>query len=277
MIKNRFRSRWLLLGVFVILTSCKSWWGNREEDTNPYRNLTEKQLYAEAKKALAKDQYASAIKRFEGMESLYPFSDHAEQVEIDLIYAYYKNDDFASAAATAERFTRLYPRSKRVDYAYYMKGMANFQQPRGALSGVFPVNESWRDPGTETQAYSDFASLVEKFPESRYKPDSLQRMIYLRNMFAKRELNTANYYFDRRMYVAAAERAGGLIKDYPQSPSVEPALIILYKANRKLGLMDAADEAARVYQATYGRSLTARLHYPTKKVANPVARFLDVQ
>ncbi len=248
---NRLINRWLVLGLFLGLTACKSWWAKSEEDTNPYKGLSEKQLYDEAKHALAKDQYASAIKRFEAMESMYPFSNHAEQSQLDLIYAYYKNDDFASASATAEHFTRLYPRSQRVDYAYYMKGMANFQQPRGALANVIPVDESWRDPGTETQAYSDFASLVQKFPNSRYKADALQRMIYLRNIFAKRELNTANYYFERKMYVAAAERASGLVKDYSQSPSVQQALVILYKANQALGLTEAAHDAQVVYEATY--------------------------
>src|SRR3990167_9281671 len=246
---SRLINRWLILGLIFSLTACKSWWAKSEEDTNPYKGLSEKQLYDEAKHALAKDQYASAIKRYEAMESMYPFSNYAEQAQLDLMYAYYKNDDFPSSAATAERFIRLYPRAERVDYAYYMKGMANFQQPRGALANIIPVNESWRDPGTETQAYSDFASLVQRFPDSRYKSDALQRMIYLRNMFAKRELNTANYYFERKMYVAAAGRASGLIKDYPQAPSVQQALVILYQANQALGLTQAAQDAKSVYQA----------------------------
>ena len=137
-----------------------------------------------------------------------------------------------------------------------MKGLANFQQPRGTFAVMFPMDESWRDPGTQTQAFSDFATLVQKFPESRYKPDSLQRMIYLRNMFARRELNSANYYFVRKMYVAAAERASNLIKTYPQAPSVKPALRILYRSNRALGLTQAAQDTLAVFQATYpGQSI----------------------
>ena len=57
--------------------------------------------------------------------------------KLDLIYAYYKKKDFPSAAATAERFIHLYPRAKYVDYAYYMKALANFQQTRGALRICF--------------------------------------------------------------------------------------------------------------------------------------------
>lgn len=244
------RIRGIIFALFLVLVGCKSWW-NSEADTNPYRDMTEKQLYADANKALRGKQYGTAIKRYEAMESMFPFSNYAEQVELNLIYAYYKNEDYGASAAAAERFTHLYPRAKHVDYAYYMKGLANFQQPRGTFAGVFPMDESWRDPGSSVQAYSDFASLMQKFPDSRYKPDALHRMIYLRNMFAQRELNTANYYYERKMYVAAIDRAGGLIKNYPQSPAVKPALTILYHANRALGLEKAAEDAYRVYQATY--------------------------
>jgi outer membrane protein assembly factor BamD len=185
------------------------------------------------------------------METMYPFNDDAEQAEIDLIYAYYKKGDYPSCAATAEQYIHLYPRAKRVDYAYYMKGLANFQQTRGTLANVLPLDESWRDPGSQSQAYSDFATLVQKFPESRYKANALKRMIYLRNLFAQHELDVAQYYEERKMYVAATERANYLIATYPQAPSAQPALALLYRANLALGLHEAAHEAAVVYQATY--------------------------
>lgn len=242
--------RYFVFACFLFMVGCKSWW-NSDADNNPYKNMTEKQLYAEANSALQKKQYATAAKRYEAMESMFPFSNYAEQVELNLIYAYYKNEDYGAAAASAERFTHLYPRAKHVDYAYYMKGLADFQQPRGTFAAVFPMDESWRDPGSSVQAYSDFASLVQKFPDSRYTPDAMQRMIYLRNMFAQRELNTANYYYERKMYVAAIDRASGLVKNYPQAPSVKPALKIMYHANRALGLDSAAADAYKVYQATY--------------------------
>ena len=148
-------------------------------------------------------------------------------------------------------FIHLYPRTKHVDYAYYMKAMANFKQTRGNVAHLFPMDESWRDPGTQSQAYSDFATLIQKFPQSRYKPDALQHMIYLRNMFAQRELNTAEYYFDRKMYVASSERASFLLNTYPQAPSAQQALSVLYHSHRALGLEAAAAEDAKVYQATY--------------------------
>jgi outer membrane protein assembly factor BamD len=240
----------VLSSLLLSLTACKKWWGDDEEN-NPFQGMTSKQLFTDAQKAMSKEQYESAAKRFEALESMYPFSKYTETAQIDLIYAYYKKGDYPSTAATAEHFIHLYPRAKKVDYAYYMKGLANFQQSRGTLSNMIPVDESWRDAGTQSQAYSDFATLVQRFPESRYKANSLQRMIYLRNMFANRELNTSNYYYERKMFVAAAERASFLIKNYPQAPSVRKALALLYNANLNMGLDKAANDALTVYQATY--------------------------
>lgn len=248
----------LLVGLMVALSSCAKW--NKDDDEkNPYKGMTAKQLYTASQQSLRKEEYASAAKQLEAIESMYPFSDYTEQSQMQLIYAYYQNEDYPSAAATAERFIHLYPRAKNVDYAYYMRGLANFQQTRGVFAKVLPLDESWRDPGTQNQAFLDFATLIQKFPDSKYKANSLQRMIYLRNMFAQHELNVSQYYFKRKMYVAAIERANYLVKTYPQAPSAQKGLVIMYEANMALGLKKAADDAMAVYQATYHTSNMVRL------------------
>ncbi len=246
----------LLGGVVLALSACKTFWNkDDDDDDSPFKGQTAKQLYVDANAELAKKDYTNAIKRYEALDTMYPFNDNVEQAELNLIYAYYKKEDYASAAATSERFIHLYPRAKRVDYAYYMKGLSDFQQVRGNITSFVPIDQSWRDPGTMSQAYSDFATLVERFPESRYKNNALQRMVYLRNMFAQSELNIAKYYFERRMYVAASERASYLIKTYPQSSSVKQALKIVYHASIALKLNDAALDAKTVYEATYHKRM----------------------
>jgi len=246
---KRIQAIALVTAIFT-LTAC-TWWGNDDDDNSPYKGMTAKQLFNESQVSMRGEQYDSAAKRLEALESMYPFSEYAEKAQMDLIYAYYKKEDYASSAATAERFIHLYPRAKHVDYAYYMKGLANFQQTRGTFAKFLPLDESWRDPGTQSQAYSDFSMLIERFPQSQYKANALQRMTYLRNMFAQRELNTAKYYYERKMYVAAAERAAYLVKTYQQAPSSQEALALLYHANMAMGLKQAADDALAVYQATY--------------------------
>lgn len=242
----------LIMTLLMSLISCKTWWHKEDDDANsPYAGMTAKQLYTEGSKLLAKDEYSSSAKRFEAMESMYPFSAYAEKAQMSLLYAYYKNEDYPLAAASAERFIHLYPRAKNVDYAYYIKAMSNFQQNRGTFAKFLPMDESWRDSGTQAEAYSDFATLIQRFPDSQYKTNALQRMIYLRNMFAQRELNTAQYYYDHGRYVAAVERANYCIKNYAQAPSSQAALSIMYFANRKLGLKAAADDALKVYRDNY--------------------------
>ncbi|HRD69689.1 MAG: outer membrane protein assembly factor BamD [Legionella sp.] len=250
----------LLAGLIMTLSSCAKW-GKDNEDNNPYKGMSATQLYDASQASLRKEQYATAAKQLEAMESMYPFSDYTEKSQMDLIYAYYQDEDYPSAAATAERFIHLYPRARNVDYAYYMRGLANFQQTRGVFAKVLPLDESWRDPGTQTQAFLDFATLIQKFPNSKYNANALQRMTYLRNMFAQHELNVSQFYFKRKMYVAAVERAGYLVKNYPQAPSAQKALVIMYQGNKKLGLNQAADDAMRVYQATYHTSNMPKITY----------------
>ena len=248
----------VLAGLVAGLPSCSKWKKDQEEK-NPFQGMTAEPLYAASEKSLKKKQYESAAKRLEALETMYPFSDYTERSQLELIYAYYESEDYPSAAATAERYIHLYPRSQNVDYAYYMRGLANFQQTRGAFAKVLPLDESWRDPGTQTQAYLDFSDFIQKFPNSKYKANALQRMIYLRNMFAQHELNVSRYYFKRKMYVAAIERAGYLVKNYPQAPSAQEALAIMYDANNALGLKKAAEDAMVVYQATYHSSKMPRV------------------
>jgi len=245
------------LTTLVALVGCKSltaMWNEfkPEEDDSPFKGQSAKQLYQDAKKQMTKEDFTGAIQRLEAMETMYPFHEDAEDAEIALLYAYYQKEDYISSGAASERFIHLYPRSKHVDYAYYIKAMSNFKQTRGPVASILPLDQSWRDPGTQSQAYSDFATLVQQFPDSKYTKNAEQHMIYLRNMFAQTELNISKYYYERKRYVASVERANYLIQTYPQAPSAEEALVMLYHGNKALGLMDAAKDAEKVYVATYG-------------------------
>ena len=242
----------LLITCFSI-TACSSWLSSSGKG-DIYKGYSAKQLFDYAESALAKSNYSDAIKRFEALDANYPFSKYAEQAQIDMVYAYYKNEDYASAAASADRYIHLYPRSQHTDYAYYIKGMSNFRQKRGAFATFLPLDESWRDPGTQKQAYDDFATLLKRFPKSAYVADARQRMVYLRNQLAKKEINIANFYMKRKMYVAASNRASYVIKNFSQADQTEAALELLYRANKALGLNDAAKDARTVLKASYPHS-----------------------
>lgn len=247
------KMRWVVvIATFLLIFAVGC--SKSPDDEGEFKGMSAKKIFNQAEEALEDEDYAKAIRYYEALDSMYPFSEYSQQGLLDSIYAYYENGDTALAAATADRYIHLYPRSSQVDYAYYMKGLADFEQPRGTLAKVLPLDPSYRDPGTQLQAYTDFSILVQRYPDSKYTPDAHQRMIYLRNMFAQSELNVAEFYMKRKMYVAASNRAGYIVENYPQAPQSEKALVILVEADRALGLTQAADDALNVLQASYPHS-----------------------
>lgn len=218
---------------------------------SPYEGIPASKLFQDGEEHLVKEEYESAIKNFEALDSQYPFSKYSRQVLLNLIYAYYRNGDTTSSAVTAGRYIHLYPRGPNVDYAYYMKGLANFKQKKSVLAKLMPVDPSLRDPGTAIEAYNDFATFIRRFPNSSYVADARQRMIYLRNLFASKELHAGLYYFRHQAYVAAANRASFIVQNYPQAPVVEKALILLVQSNHALGLKQAEQDALEVLKKNY--------------------------
>lgn len=249
----------LLLVIVFTLSGCvglSDWW-NSEKTASTSTHLTAEQLYAAGDAAVAQGEYTKGLEYYQLLEANYPFSDSYERALRGMIYAHHAKGDAAATAAVADRYIRLYPRAQHVDYAYYMKGMANFEPERGVLARYFSINQATRDSVKMPQAYNDFALLVQRFPKSNYAADAQQRMLYLRNLFAEKELSIAEFYMDKRMYVAASNRASALLQNYSQSPSAKRALEILVEANTQLGLVGPAEDAQRVFDVNFAEAPAA--------------------
>lgn len=225
----------------LLIASCAMF----SDDDGKSEDWQAQRFYEEGKAALKTGDYQTAIKHFEDLESRFPFGPYAQQAQLELAYAYYKYEEPESAIAAADRFIKLYPRHEAVDYAYYLKGLARFPKP-GALDKWFNIDGAERDPGSSEQAFQFLSELVERFPQSKYAPDSLQRMVFLRNYLARYELATARYYFKRGAYIAAANRAKHLLERYPQAEAVPSALEIMANAYDRLNMKDLAADARRV-------------------------------
>ena len=238
---------YLLLLVSLLVAGCEMW--GRKPD--PTKNWSAKQLYSAAKLRLDNGDYETAIDYYGKLESRYPFGSLAQQALLETAYAYYKSDEPASAIAAADRFLRLHPRHANADYAYYLKGLANFNRGRNLLDVVLPQDPSARDPGAATQAFRDFEELVSHFPDSRYAADATQRMVYLRNTVAQHEIHVARYYMRRRAYVAAANRARHVVERFQGTPAVPEALVIMATAYKVLLLDDLSEDALRVLELNH--------------------------
>jgi len=222
-----------------------------DSEKDLYGGWNAEKFRTEAKKSVDAGAYEKAIKLYEALESRYPFGESSAQTQLDIAYAYYKNSDPDSALAAADRFIKINPRSPGVDYAYYLKGLVNYNRGIGFVDRFLPTDTSQRDPGTASEAYDNFAELIRRFPSSKYVPDAQLRMIALRNNLAMHEVHVARYYMKRKAYIAAANRAAAVVEKYQRTPAVPYALQVMQEAYTELDMKDFANDAKRVYELNY--------------------------
>mgnify|MGYP005810049199 CR=1 FL=1 len=238
----------LLICCVGLLTGCGLFGDKDKEDS---ANWPEKKLYFAGKDRMAAGSCNGAIDYYEKLQARYPFGAYAAQAQLELAYCYYKSDETASAIAAVDRFLKLNPTHPATDYAYYLRGLINFNSGQGLTQRFIPRDPSQRDPGAALQSFNDFAELIKRFPDSRYVADAQLRMKHLRNILAQHEVNVANYYMRRGAFVAAANRARYVVENYQQTPAMPEALVLLAKSYKVLELDDLSNDALRVLETNY--------------------------
>ncbi len=235
----------LILSLTIMLVACSS---DGEEQSI---EQTELEFYESANNSLRASNYQVAVSKLQQLEARFPFGRYAEQAQLEIIYAYYRSAQPEAARNAADRFIRLHPQHPNVDYAYYLRGMASFEEDSNFLDRFLPTDPSKRDPGAARQSFNDFAQLISRFPESKYAPDAQKRMVYLRNLLAAYEINVARYYIYRGAYVAAANRGRYVFENFQQTPSVPDGLAVMVEAYLNLDMPVLAENALKVLVANY--------------------------
>ena len=229
--------------TLVLVSGCGN--SRKELISNPDR------LYEMAKKASDSGNNRDAITYYEQLEARFPFSNAARQGQLDLMYAYYKNREPESAIDQADQFIRENPAHPRVDYAYYIKGLVQFERNPNFLERWFNADLSERPPIDARKSFQAFQTLLQRFPTSEYAEDSRQRMIFLRNRLANYEVYVADYYLRRGAYVGAINRAKYAIEQYDGAPQLRQALVIMAESYRRLGMTDLAADSERVLKENF--------------------------
>lgn len=239
-----------LLALLPLVTSCAS----TPQGADAYKGKSAQEIFTKGEKSLSKKHFKDAISCFEGFDALYPFDSRAEQAQLDVIYAYYKSNDPDSAVAAADRYIRLYPMSNNVAYVYYLRGVTNMERNISWIYNAFPLDPAKRDLASMQQAFSDFHKLLEVYPDSTYCTDARKRMIYIRNLLSRHELQIAQFYLQRKAYIAAANRGSYIVQHLQGSSEIPEALAIMVKSYRALGENEPADDALRVLKMNYPNS-----------------------
>ncbi len=207
------------------------------------------EIYSKGQEKLQKGSYPDAIKQLETLDNRYPFGPYSQQVQLDLIYAYYKSSDLPMALASIDRFIRLNPTHPNIDYVLYMRGLTSQALDNSPLQSFFGIDHSDRDPEHARVAFKDFSQLVRYHPNSLYTADAIKRLMFIKERLAKYELSVVEYYNKRGAYVAVVNRIEQMLRDYPDTQSTLEALPYMKSAYTHLGLIAQADKVAKLIAA----------------------------
>lgn len=240
----------------LILAGCSSSVTEAEIDQVPDKSA--QALFVDARAALDNGLYQKAIQILSAIDSRFPFGPISHQVQLDLIYAYYKVGDSAQGIALTDRFLRLNPNNPNTDYVYYMRALINLSTEENLFQDMAGIDRTDRDPTASRNAFNDLKRIVTDFPNSKYAADAQKRMINIKSRLAKYELAVANFYLKREAYASAANRGRYIVEYFSPSPELEPALEIMIECYEKLGLLDLKKNALLVLAANYPNNALIR-------------------
>jgi len=239
----------LALSISLFTSGCAVFKRGDKPDAGPA--FSEQVYYERAQKSLLRNQLDDATRALEALDTYYPTGAYTEQAQLDLMYTRFRQSDYTSAASTAERFIRLYPNNPQLDYAHYLRGVANMEIGFDSLLRYTSLQQAHRDVGFLRIAYDNFNELLQKYPNSRYRHDAIQRLQHINQQFAENEMNVARYNIKRGAWVGAIQRARWVLEYYPQTPQIPEAIATLGYSYQQLGMTEQAKQYRDLLQLNY--------------------------
>ncbi|MCO4799277.1 MAG: outer membrane protein assembly factor BamD [Colwelliaceae bacterium] len=238
----------IFLVLLLTLVGCSS---SDEIEVDKVPDKSAQALFTDAREALDSGLYKRAIQILSAIDSRFPYGPISHQVQLDLIYGYYKSGDSAQGIALAERFLRLNPNHANIDYVYYMRALINVSTEENLFQDMAGIDRSDRDPSASRDAFNDLKTILTDYPTSKYAADSRKRMIAIKSRLAQYELSVARFYLKREAYASAANRGRYIVEYYSPSLEVEEALELMIECYDKMGLDDLKSNARQVLAANY--------------------------
>ena len=195
-------------------------------------------LYASAMELVSKKDYVDAAILFEDIERQYPYSKWSNQAQLMNAFCYYKSRMYNDSLDTLQRFIALYPGSKKISYAYYLRALNYFEQ----------IKDVARDQSMTEKSLQAFKEVVSKYPESEFSVDAYEKIDIINDRLAAKEIEVARYYQFNHQWISAINRYNTILNDYKTSMYTAESLHRLVEIYFSLGL----HEEAKKYAATLG-------------------------
>jgi outer membrane protein assembly factor BamD len=230
--------------IFLFLTSCSK---NVEQSSiikEKSLDLQVKEAYMEGKKALEEGDVLFAARKFNEVEILYPQSDLAPKSALMAAYSYYVQDYYEDCIMELQRFIKIYPKNKNLDYVYYFLGIAYYEQ----------IVDEKKDTFSIIKAKQYFKHVIKNYPKTEYALDATFKIELIDDILAAKELYIGRYYIDKKKWIPAINRFKKIVEEYDTTIFVEEALYRLVEVYYLLGLEDEAKKYAVLLGYNYKSS-----------------------
>ena len=228
----RVLAHWLVVAAALTAAGCSST-SDAAKVLNPD---PPGKMYADADSLLNKGAFYDAAKKFEDLDRDHPYSPEARRAMVMAAYAYYKGGKFPEAQAAGKRYTTMHPGTKDAALAHHIIASANFDE----------IKEPQRDQTATRKALAELKLLVQRYPDSPYSKQAINRVRIAEDVLAASEMNVGRYYLNRQNYVGAINRFKTVVAEYQTTAHVEEALYRICEANMTLGVVPEAQAAAAV-------------------------------
>ena len=261
---NKFKilSIFLSLMLSVLLSGCFIFGEPTEFDET--QGKSDQWIIQQSELFSSNKDWTKAIEYLEKAEKRFPNSKSAPQIKLNLAYAYKSFYREPEAIAMLDKFIRSYPNHPAMDYAYYLKGVILYKD-RGVINKLTMQDISDRDVHQLDLSFKALKEMTQLFPKSQYYNDAKNRMTYLMNKIAERELYVSRFYMNQKAYVAALNRAKYVLENYNDSIHQEEALVISISAYEYLGIDDLKKDTERILEKNYPDSLFTKKNNRVEK------------
>ena len=233
-----------LLIVCVLSISCSKKEIQKSVITEKSLELQVLEAYQEGMKSLEEGDVLFAAKKFNQAEILFPQSEWAPKASLMASYSYYTQDYFSDSISELERFIKIYPQNKNIDYAYYLLGVCYYEQ----------IVDETKDLQSILKAQKYFNFLIKKYPNTEYALDADFKLDLIEDILAAKEMYIGRYYLDKQKWVSAINRFRNVVDNYETTAYTQEALHRLVEVHYILGLTNEAEKYANLLGYNYKSS-----------------------
>jgi len=202
------------------------------------------EAYREGLESLEKGDVLFAAKKFNEAEILFPQSQWAPKSALMAAYAYYTQDYYGDTIAELNRFVKVYPLHKNIDYAYYLLGLAYYEQ----------IVDEKKDLESIVNAKKYFNIISNKFPNTEYAADVEFKIDLINDILASKEIYLGRYYLEKKKWIPAINRFRTVIDNFDTTIYTEEALYRLVEVYYIIGMKNEAEKYAKLLGYNYQSS-----------------------